>query len=56
MTVPAHGAVTLSPLGRDVVLAGTRGLTDGQKVPLTLIFRRAGRITIMATVTAPGSP
>jgi hypothetical protein len=50
------GTVTLSPLGQDIVLTGTRGLTDGQQVPLTLVFRRAGRVTIMATVTAPGTP
>jgi copper(I)-binding protein len=56
VTVPAHGAITLSPLGQDLVLAGTRDLMDGQHVPLTLVFRRAGRVTIMATVTAPGSP
>jgi copper(I)-binding protein len=56
VTIPAHGDVTLTPFGPDVTLAGVRHLVAGQRVPLTLVFRHAGRITVEATVTAPGTP
>lgn len=56
LSIPAHGIVTLSPFGSDVVLTGLGQLQAGQQVPLTLVFRRAGRVTVEATVTAPGAP
>jgi hypothetical protein len=56
LTIPARGSVTLTPFGPDLVLAGAGGLRAGQLVPLTLNFRRAGHVTVMATVTAPGVP
>jgi copper(I)-binding protein len=56
VTIPAHGVVTLSPFGADVTLAGVRHLLAGQHVPLTLFFRHGGRVTVEATVTAPGTP
>jgi hypothetical protein len=46
----------MSPFGDDVVLVGARQLRTGQHAALTLIFRHGGRVTIEATVTAPGSP
>lgn len=56
VTIPAHGVVTLTPFGADVILIGARRLMTGEHVPLTLDFRHAGRITVQATVTAPGAP
>jgi copper(I)-binding protein len=56
LAIAAHSAVTLSPFGSDVVLVGAPRLRTGQHVPLTLTFRRAGRVTVEATVTAPGAP
>jgi copper(I)-binding protein len=56
LRIPAHGAVTLTPFGVDVVLIGAAGLRAGQHVPLALVFRQAGRVTIEATVTPPGAP
>jgi len=56
LTIPAHGTVTLSPFGPDLTLTGTGRLRAGQRVPLTLVFRRAGRLTVEAAVTAPGVP
>lgn len=56
VVVPAHGSVTLSPFGNDVKLAGPRLPRPGQLVPLTLVFGQAGRVTIEATVTPPGTP
>ena len=54
--VPAHGTLTLSPFGSDLVLIGARPLQAGQTVPLTLVFRHAGQVNVNATVTPPGSP
>jgi len=56
VTIPGGGTVTLTPFGADLTLVGLRRLVAGQHVPLTLIFRHAGRITVQATVTAPGAP
>ena len=56
LSIPAHGTLTLSPAGDDVVLIGGPRLLAGQQVPLTLTFRQAGQIMIEVTVTIPGSP
>jgi copper(I)-binding protein len=56
LAIAAHSAVTLSPFGSDIVLVGATRLRTGQHVPLTLTFRQAGRVTVEATVTAPGAP
>ncbi|MGH3395309.1 MAG: copper chaperone PCu(A)C [Streptosporangiaceae bacterium] len=56
VAIPAHGTVTLTPFGADLTLIGPRRLRYGAHVPLTLVFRHAGRITVQATVTAPGTP
>lgn len=54
--VPARGTVTLSPFGEDLVLIHPHALRAGQTVPLTLVFRNAGSVTVTATVTPPGTP
>jgi copper(I)-binding protein len=56
LVIPAHATVTLSPFGSDLRLAGARLPRAGGLVPLTLVFGRAGRVTIEATVTAAGAP
>jgi copper(I)-binding protein len=56
LTVPGHGTLTLSPLTDDVVLVNPAPFEDRGSVPLTLVFRDAGQITIDAPVTAPGTP
>lgn len=56
VTIPAHGTVSLTPFGADPTLIGPLRLRYGQPVRLTLVFRHAGRITVQATVTAPGTP
>jgi copper(I)-binding protein len=53
--IPAHGVLTLSPSGRDILLIGSRQLQAGQSVPLTLDFPGVGRFTVTATVTR-GTP
>jgi len=56
LAIPAHGTLTLSPFGDDVVLEDPAPFETSSSVPLTLIFRHAGTVTIEATVTPPGTP
>lgn len=56
LPIPGHGTLTLSPLTDDVVLENPLPFEDSRAVPLTLVFRHAGQITIDAPVTAPGTP
>ena len=56
LAVPAGSTLSLSPLGDDVVLENPVPFEARQTVPLTLVFRHAGQVTIDATVTAPGTP
>jgi copper(I)-binding protein len=54
--IPGHGILSLNPFGLDIVLQDPRSLTVGGSVPLVLTFRHAGRITVYATITPPGTP
>jgi copper(I)-binding protein len=56
LPVPAHGTITLDPFGPDLVLAAPHGLVAGRTVPLTLEFRYAGEVRVLAMVTVPGAP
>jgi len=56
LAIPAHGTLTLTPFGADVVLRDPAPFETRASVPLTLTFRHAGTVTIQATVTAPGTP
>lgn len=59
VTVPAHGAVTLSP-GREHLMLQhpTRALHTGDSVTMTVTFARAGRVVItlpVVPITGPTS-
>ncbi len=56
LVVPAHGTLTLSPFGDDLILQDPAPFETSTAVPLTLTFRHAGTVTIDAPVTAPGTP
>jgi periplasmic copper chaperone A len=56
LVVPAHGTLTLSPFGDDLVLQDPAPFETSTAVPLTLTFRHAGTVTIDMPVTAPGTP
>jgi len=56
ITVPAHGSVSLSPFGPDLVLIRPHALMSGEQIVLRLRFQRAGLITVTASVTPPGTP
>ncbi len=52
----AGGTLDLSPFGTDVVLLRPRALHTGEIVPITLVFRQAGRVRVDLTVTSALSP
>jgi hypothetical protein len=56
LTIPAHGTLTLTPLGDDLVLQQPSPYETWATVPLTLTFRHSGTVTIDAPVTGPGTP
>jgi copper(I)-binding protein len=56
LIIPAHGTLTLSPFGVDLVLERPKMFETSQTVPLVLTFRQAGTMTIDALVTPPGTP
>jgi copper(I)-binding protein len=56
MAIPGHGTLSLNPFGFDIVLQDPRSLTVGGTVLLVLTFRHAGRVTVYAAVTPPGTP
>jgi copper(I)-binding protein len=56
LVIPAHGTLTLTPFGDDLVLQQPSPYETRSAVPLTLTFRHSGTVTIDAPVTAPGTP
>jgi copper(I)-binding protein len=49
--IPAGGAAELKPGGSHVMLMGLKqALVEGQTIPLTLTFAKAGTISVSATV------
>jgi copper(I)-binding protein len=56
LAIPGNGTLTLSPLAADVVLENPAPFEGSRDVPLTLVFRNAGTVTIEAPVTPPGTP
>ncbi|WP_326758726.1 copper chaperone PCu(A)C [Streptomyces phaeochromogenes] len=52
--VPAHGSLTMSPHGLDVILHAGERWELGDPVPFTLHFRRSGPVTVEAVVVSPG--
>jgi copper(I)-binding protein len=57
LAVPAHGKLELKPGGAHLMILGLKQpLKDGEKVNMTLTFRRAGKVeTFFHVVTQPGA-
>ncbi|MFM5953320.1 MAG: copper chaperone PCu(A)C [Novosphingobium sp.] len=54
--VPAHGRLELKPGGFHVMFIGLKhALRQGERVPLTLRFQRAGQVTVQVHVQPIGS-
>ncbi|MGH3298440.1 MAG: heavy metal translocating P-type ATPase [Trebonia sp.] len=56
LAVPAGGTLSLSPLTGGLLIEHPAPFENRRTVPLTLVFRHAGQITVDATVTAPFTP
>jgi len=56
LPISGNGTLTLSPLSADAVLENPSPFEATRDVPLTLVFRNAGTVTIEAPVTPPGTP
>jgi copper(I)-binding protein len=56
LVIPGGKTLSLSPFGNDVVLQDPAPYEASKEVPLTLVFRDAGPVTIEASVTGPGTP
>lgn len=51
LAVPARGELALAPGGAHIMLVGLKQpLTDGAKVPATLVFQNAGRVRVELAV------
>jgi len=49
--IPAHGSAELKPLGLHVMLMGLKEpLKDGERLPLTLVFEKAGEVPVTASI------
>ena len=56
LEVPAHGRLELRPGGFHVMFIGLKlALRQGERVPLTLRFQRAGQVTVQVSVQAIGA-
>jgi len=56
LPVPAGGSVTLKPGGYHVMLIGlNKALKKGEKFPLTLVFEKAGKVSIEVPVESVGA-
>jgi periplasmic copper chaperone A len=56
LSIPAGGSVVLKPGSYHVMLIGLKKpLTAGEKFPLTLIFEKAGNVSVTVPVQAMGS-
>ena len=56
LNVPAHGTLTLTPFGDDVVLENPATYETQSSVPVVLTFKHTGKLTVDATVSAVGTP
>jgi Cu+-exporting ATPase len=56
LPVPAAGTLSLSPLTGGLLIEHPVPFENRRTVPLTLVFRHAGQITVDAEVTAPFTP
>ena len=56
LEIPPGGSVTLAPGGLHLMMMGLKGpLKQGAKVPVTLVFEKAGKIDVELTVEAIGA-
>ncbi|MDF1751058.1 MAG: copper chaperone PCu(A)C [Alphaproteobacteria bacterium] len=56
LEIPAGGMIALEPGGNHLMMMGLKApLVEGQTLPLTLVFEKAGKIDVEIPVLAPGA-
>ncbi len=56
IAIPPGGEIRLAPNGRHLMLIGPKeGFVQGARVPLTLVFERAGRVDVELAVQSMGA-
>ena len=53
ITIPAHSTVALKPDGYHLLITGTGPIRSSRDVRLTLVFARAGPVSVLAQPTNP---
>jgi len=53
--IPAHSTLAMRPNGIHMVIAGAGRMRGGKDITLTLVFARAGQVSVIAQVTNPQS-
>jgi copper(I)-binding protein len=53
--IPAHSTVKMVPDGTRMLITGIGPVRGGKDITLTLVFARAGRVSVRAPVIDPGS-
>lgn len=53
--IPAHGMLAMVPNGVQMIITGAGRMPAGKDITLTLVFARAGPVSVAAQVTNPQS-
>ena len=53
--IPGHATLAMRPNGVHMVISGARPMRGGKDITLTLVFARAGPVSVVAQVTNPQS-
>ena len=53
--IPAHSTLAMRPNGIHMVITGAGQMRGGKDITLTLVFARAGQVSVIAQVTNPQS-
>ena len=53
--IPAHSTLAMRPDGIHMLIAGAGRMRGGKDITLTLVFARAGQVSVIAQVTNPQS-
>ena len=53
--IPAHSTLAMRPDGVHMLISGAGRMRGGKDITLTLVFARAGRVSVVAQVTDPQS-
>ena len=56
VAIPAHDSITLKPGGHHIMMMGlTQKLKMGEEFPLTLVFEKAGKVTVKVQIKHAGA-